>query len=311
MIGFPGLGLLTAYTLVLSFAAPAILRRSGWVLRAPRLAIALWQALSTAWLLSLGLIGLTLAGPLLEHLAWPAEQPAVTTAAVIGAMAGAVLATSIIARGGYVLARELARCRRERRSHAHGLAVAGELSDRLDATILDHPAPAVYCVPGPDRRGAVVVSTGALALLSDTELAAVVAHEHGHLQHHHHRVTAIAGALALAFPFAPLLRAGRREIEILAEMAADDHACRHHNPHALATALLALARAHAPEYALGAAGHNVASRLERMLRPRRPLWAPSRLAPAVSAVCVVTLPVGLACTSVIAAATAVVGRLLS
>lgn len=311
MTGFPGLATLTAYALVLSFLAPAILRRARWVIRAPRLAILLWQALSAAWLLSLGLIGLTLAGPLLEHLAWPAEHPVVSTADLISAIAGVALAILIVGRAGYVLARELAWGRRERRSHANGLALAAEPSDRLDATILDHPAPAVYCVPGPDHRGVVVVSTGALQLLSDTELAAVIAHEHGHLHLHHHHVTAIAGALALAFPFAPLLVAARHEIELLAEMAADDHAQCDHDPHALATALLTLAKAHPPEYALGAAGHDVTSRLERMLRPSRALRAPTRLAPAATAACAITLPIGLACTTVFAAATALAGRLLT
>ena len=311
MMGFPGLAMLTAYAIVLSVVAPAVLRRSRWVMRGPRLAIVLWQALSVAWLLAVGLIGLTLAGPLLEHIAWPAEQPAVTTADILGAVAGATLVMSIVARAGYVLARELAWARRERYSHSQALALAGEPSELLDATIIDHPAPAVYCVPGPDRRGAVVVSTGALRLLSDAELAALVAHEHGHLRLHHHRVTAIAGALALAFPFAPLLRAARDEIEILAEMAADDHARRHHDPHALASALLALARARSPEYALGAARHNVTSRLERMLRPSRSLRAPSRVMPAATAAGAITLPIGLACSTVFAAATALVGRLFT
>jgi hypothetical protein len=124
-------------------------------------------------------------------------------------------------------------------------------------------------------------------------------------------VTAIAAALALAFPFAPLLRAAHDEIDILAEMAADDHARLHQDPEALATALVTLARARSPGYALGATGHNLTSRLERMLRPTRSLWAPTRAAPAATAACAITLPIGLACTTVFAAATLLVGRLLT
>jgi hypothetical protein len=134
MIGFPGLAPLTAYALVLSLIAPAILRRARWVIRAPRLAIVLWQALSAAWLLSLGLIGLTLAGPLLEHVAWPAQQPLVTTADLIGAITGGALAMSIIVRAGHVVTRELARCRHEQRSHAQALALAGESTDIFATT---------------------------------------------------------------------------------------------------------------------------------------------------------------------------------
>jgi Zn-dependent protease with chaperone function len=311
MIGLPSVIALSAYLITLSLLVPPILARARWVLRAPRPAITLWQALSLACLASLVILGLTLAQPALERLAWPHTQPPISARQVILAAVGLGMAGAIIARAGYVVVRELACARRRWRSHARALALAGEPAAALDATIVEHDTPVVYSLPARERRTAVVISSGALRVLSDRQLAAVVAHERGHLRLHHHRVIAIAGALNLAFPRVPLLRHARQEIEILAEMAADDHARREHTSDTLATALLALATARSPEHALGAAGHTVTNRLCRMLDSRAPLSTPTRLATLTTAAGAVTLPAGLGCTTVFAAVGVVAGRLIS
>jgi hypothetical protein len=311
MIGLPSLIAQSLYLVLLGLLVPAILRRARWVLRAPRVAIRLWQALSAAWLASLVLLGLTFAQRLLERLAWPQDQPPVTARELILAAVGLSLAAATIARAGYVLARELAWARRQRRWHLLGLDLAGQPVDGLDATLINHDTPAVYSLPAPDARTTVIVSSAALRLLSDQELAAVVAHERGHLRHHDHVVTAIAGALHLAFPPVPLLRHAHHEIDILAEMAADDHARRDHSTDALASALLALASARSPQHALGAAGHSVADRLRRMLASNRPLPKLTRVGTLTSAATALTLPVGLSCTTVFAAVAVVAGRLFS
>jgi beta-lactamase regulating signal transducer with metallopeptidase domain len=311
MIGLPSVVAQSIYLLIITLLAPASLRRARWVLRSPRVAIAVWQALSAAWLVSLAMLGLTLAQPELERLAWPDGQPGFTTGQSIIAALGVGLAVATIARAGYVTVRELVLARRRRRSHALALDLAAKPADALGATIIEHHTPAVYSLPAPDRRKTVVVSTGALRVLSDQQLAAVVAHERGHLRHHHHLVIAIAGALSLAFPRVPLLYHAREEIEILAEMDADDHARREHPSDTLADALLALATARTPEPALGAAGHTVTNRLRRMLAARTPLPRPARLAGLTTAAGAVVLPVGLSCTTTFAAIGIVAGRLLS
>lgn len=135
--------------------------------------------------------------------------------------------------------------------------------------------------------------------------------ERGHLSHHDHQVIAVAGALDLAFPGVPLLRDARREIEILAEMAADDHARQSHGGDVLAAALLALATAPTPEHALGARGHTVTTRLQRMLGMTRPLARSARFATLTSAAAAITLPVGLSCTTMFAATAVIAGRFLS
>jgi Zn-dependent protease with chaperone function len=68
-------------------------------------------------------------------------------------------------------------------------------------TVIDHEAPAVYCLPG--RHGRVVVATAALRALDDERLAAVLAHERAHLRQRHHLLRATAEALAVALPFVP------------------------------------------------------------------------------------------------------------
>jgi hypothetical protein len=312
MIGLPGVAAIGLYAVVLGVGVPHLLRDARWVLRAPRLAIGLWQALSAAWLISVVLLGLTLARPLLQALAWPRlEGGGMSALGLTAADAGLVLAFSIIARAGYMIVRELAWAGRVRRGHSRALLLAGTPAPALEATIVEHATPAVYCLPALRRRGTVVVSTGALRLLSEQELAAVVAHERGHLERHHHHVTAVAGAVHLAFPGVPLLRHADREIRMLAEMAADDDARRDHRTEALAAALLAVATGSIPERALGAAGHTVKDRLERMLTQSPPLAPGRRLATAAAAVATVALPIGLGCATVITTASLIAGRLLA
>jgi Zn-dependent protease with chaperone function len=311
MIGLQSIIAQSIYLVILGVLVPMTLRRAQWVLRAPRLAIAVWQALSAAWIVSLVILGLTLAQRLLERLAWPQDQPPNTARELIIAAAGLGLAAAIIARASYVIARELAWARRQQRSQLLALELAGQHADGLDATVIDHDTPAVYSLPAPHAPKTIIVSTGALRILSDEELAAVVAHERGHLRHHDHLVTAIAGALHLAFPGVALLRHARHEIEILAEMAADDHARRDHSTDALASALLALAAARTPQHMLGAAGHSVADRLRRMLASTKPLPNPARIGAVATAASALTLPVGLSCTTMLAAVAIVAGRLLS
>jgi Zn-dependent protease with chaperone function len=311
LIGLPSIAALSVYVAILSLLVPAVLCRARWVLRAPRLAITLWQALCAAWLASLVMLGLTLSQRLIERLAWPAGQPELTARELIVAAFGLGLAAAIIARTGHVIARELTWARRQRRSHAIALVLAGKPAPALEATVVEHDTPAVYSLPTPERQNTVVISSGALRLLSELQLAAVIAHERGHLRHHHHLVIAIAGALELAFPRIPLLRHARREIEILAEMAADDHARRDHPSDTLASALLALASTPTPEHALGASGHNVTARLRRMLTSTAPLPMRTRAATVTTAAGALTLPAALSCTTVFAAVGVVADRMLS
>jgi Zn-dependent protease with chaperone function len=101
-------------------------------------------------------------------------------------------------------------------------------------------------VGGPDvvvaaaglMRPKVVVSAGALATLDDEELAAGLAHEHGHIQRRHHLLLAYAEVCRALARILPGTRRAVAEFRFQLERDADDWALRHHHdPCALASAI--------------------------------------------------------------------------
>ena len=165
-----------------------------------------------------------------------------------------------------------------------GGAVAGAGEART--VVLDDPRPAAYCVAG--RPAAIVVTSGALAVLDPPQLKAVLAHEGAHLAHRHHTLATITRGLAAAFPGVPLFNRGAAEVGRLTEMAADDAAARTTGRPALIAALIAIATATVvpsaafpgtgvsstgfpgtgvPHGAMAAAACAVPDRVERLLRP--------------------------------------------
>jgi hypothetical protein len=161
------------------------------------------------------------------------------------------------------------------------------------------------------RPAAIVITSGALALLDPPQLRAVLAHERAHLAHGHALLATATRGLAAAFPGVPLFATGRAEVERLTEMSADDTAARSAGRPTLAAALLAIATGarypgtsqsnsrpgNGPETASGqpdphaapaagrganqaiplgglaAAAYAVPARVERMLGPPRPAAA--------------------------------------
>ncbi|MFJ6774376.1 M56 family metallopeptidase, partial [Kitasatospora sp. NPDC091257] len=146
----------------------------------------------------------------------------------VGAALFAALVTAVGLRTG-----------RDRRRHRAVLDVVGVPDRRWDALVLEHGRPTVYCLPG--RRSRVVLSRGALRLLDERQLAAAVAHEHGHIRGRHHLFRLPADTFALLLGPLPLARLGRSEVALLLEMAADDAALERASRDELASALCALA----------------------------------------------------------------------
>jgi hypothetical protein len=84
----------------------------------------------------------------------------------------------------------------------------------------------------------IVVSAGALAVLDDEELAAGLAHEHGHIARRHHLGLAYAECCRAVARFLPGTRRAVREFRFHLERDADEWALRrHHDPCALASAI--------------------------------------------------------------------------
>ena len=88
------------------------------------------------------------------------------------------------------------------------------------ALVVDHPAAAAYCVPG--LRSAIVISAGALDLLDQAELAAVLAHERAHLRDRHDLVLLPFTALLSAFRWSAQPAGRHGAVALLVEMHADD-----------------------------------------------------------------------------------------
>jgi Zn-dependent protease with chaperone function len=212
------------------------------------------------------------------------------------AIVGLLMAAAVILRAAGCAAHELHRDRRDRREHAALVAATGRPGDEPDVAIVDHDAPAVYCLP--QGRHQIVVSAGALAALTPAQLHAVLTHERTHLRRHHHVIMALATALARAFPRVPLLSQARIQVAVLAEMAADDAAIRCHRRDDLAAALVVLATAGSQPATLAASGPEAMARLQRILARQQPRTGLARLAATAGLI----PPVIVACLPLIIAA---------
>ena len=252
------------------------LEPATWQSRAPRASIALWQSVGVAGALCAIGAGLAVAGArfgtgffaamgdLGHQIAGPHPLAGMGVTEALGLTLA--LDTSLVLTGGVVLT--LARTVRARSRHRRLLDLVGTRTDAArGAVVLDHPRPAAYCLPG--LRSRIVVSSGTIRLLDRQQLSAVVAHEHGHAREHHGLVMLPFTSLAL-FGWIPYARRAPTAVGRLVELAADDHAARHHDPAVLASALVHLATAGAaPRCALAAGGLEAADRVRRLLRAGR------------------------------------------
>ncbi len=260
--------LLAACLLLVALALPPLLARAAWPLRAPVLALVLWQAAGLAG----GLLVLTFSATValapvgdthldgLRHL--DRAGPVTWGAGVVGVLVLLRLLTVLLA--------STARTVRARRRNRVIVDLVGEPNLLLrGASVVDHDVPVAYCLPG--LRPRLVLSRGALSLLSLEELSAVLAHERAHLLQRHDLVVLPFVALGATFPFLPPVRTARAEVALLIEVLADDSAARRHDRAQLAGALWKIGTGEAPVGALGAAGEDVLLRARRLLAPPDPL----------------------------------------
>jgi hypothetical protein len=186
---------------------------------------------------------------------------------------------------------------RQRRRHRARLALVAHSADTVPGVeILDHPAPAAYCLPG--RHGLVVISTGALRVLDRRHLAAVVAHEHAHLRQRHDLVLLPLLAWRRLMPRSPRLEEAVTAVRLLVEMRADDICCRRLPRHDLAVALTRFSMAGGsfvtPAGGLGAADAAVSARTARLLaHPATTATSAVRLAVLTVAAGLVSTPLSL------------------
>ena len=275
--------------------AAHLLAGASWPRRSPAVAIALWQALGLGW--GVATVG-TLAGFGAFALPRRAESGVMSIAAGSARAAGLVFGAGSAARGWDVLtalrvlsltagimlltllcwillAAVSAVLRARHRQRALLGLLAHDDPKVPGALVVDHPAAAAYCVPG--LRSAIVISAGALDLLDQAELAAVLAHERAHLRARHDLVLLPFTALLRAFRWSAVAREANREVALLVEMMADDRAQRRLPARELATALLrvgAYGGGRAPTGALAIAGGSAQATSSSAASTARPACTP-------------------------------------
>jgi Zn-dependent protease with chaperone function len=172
--------------------------------------------------------------------------------------------------------------RRVRRERAPFVAVDG-----LEVVTTDEPI--AFAVPG--RPGGVVIGSELLRCLAREERAAVLAHEHAHLRHHHHRYVHTAELCAAAFPFlTPLARDVRFATERWAdESAAAEIGSRRTLAKAIARVALMGGGSHR-QVAMAFTGRGATARVDALLHPsEQRQW---QIPAAVAAVMLATILVG-------------------
>jgi len=237
-------------------AAAHLLAGAAWPRRSPAVAIALWQALGLSWgvatvgaLAGFGASGTReRAGSGLTSVAAAATRTArlmlgaggaarrwdVMTALRLVSLFAGILLLALLC---WILVAAVAAVLRARHRQRALLGLLAHDDPKVPgALVVDHPAAAAYCVPG--LRSAIVISAGALDLLDQAELAAVLAHERAHLRARHDLVLLPFTALLRAFRWSAIARDANSEVALLVEMMADDRARRRRPARELATALL-------------------------------------------------------------------------
>lgn len=299
---------LAAFAVVVATLGRWLLARSAWPDRSPRLGILAWQTLSLSILVSVVLVGLALAVP---EIPFSTDVAALLSACTVAlrsqyatpggaalSVTGGMLAVTVLARVGFCFLAGLVTSRRQRRRQLEALTLVPRAHEGCDARVIDHPAAAVYCLPG--RRQQVVVTTAAVAALDHNQLTAVLAHERAHLRGRHDLVLAASDTLCRAFPRVRAFSDAHRATVRLVEMLADDVAARRNDRLTIATALVRLAEASAPAATLGAGGSTSLARVHRLVAPAHPLSA------AGSAIAVLVAAALLATPVAVVAAPAVV-----
>lgn len=230
--------------LALAWPVPLLLARAKWPAAAPVLALALWQSIALAG--GISMIGsLLLAGlePFGDDLAsrvsgaaaslFTGPLPPDVSLLHTFSLSAAVLLTAHLLLN---LALTSERSRRQRHRHMELLRLlSSPLPDEPATRIIDHPAPAAYCLPG--ARSVTVLSEGMIELLSPDELEAVIAHERAHLRQKHHLLLDAFRSWKRALPWFPIATRAQDAVALLVEMLADDTARRTSGDAALADAI--------------------------------------------------------------------------
>ena len=265
--------------LALALLGPVSVRlaRASWVTRAPRSAVVLWQSIGLSAIASGIGAGRAVAGYRYHAGFAPGVRELVV--GLVGGRPlqglglpdalGLTLAADLLIVLFFVLGSVMARTIRSRARHRRLLNLLARESSQYPGTdLIEDTRPVAYCLPG--RRPRIVMSDGAMQLLSSRQARAVIEHERGHAHEHHGLVMLPMVGLRKLFGWVPYARLAPVEIASLLEMSADDYSARRSDPVHLASALVLMATTgRVPNCAFGLAGNAIPRRVERLLLKSR------------------------------------------
>lgn len=270
-----------AVLMVLAFVllgpASARLAKASWVTRAPRSAVMLWQSIGLSAIASGIGAGLAVAvyryhsgfAPGVRDLVVGLVDGRPLEGLGLPDALGLTLAADLLIVLFFVLGSVMARTIRSRARHRRLLNLLARESSQYPGTdLIEDTRPVAYCLPG--RRPRIVMSDGALQLLSSRQARAVIEHERGHAHEHHGLVMLPMVGLRKLFTWVPYARLAPDGIASLLEMSADDYSARRSDPVHLAAALVLMATSRrVPSCAFGVSGSTIPRRVDRLLLPSR------------------------------------------
>lgn len=214
-------------SVLLAWPVPVWLSRASWPMRAPVIALLVWQGVGLAG-------GLSMIGAL--ALTGLAVLPAADGAAWLLLIPSAAFAVYLLVHLGVTIVQVVG----QRRRHLQLLdMLTSPHPTRARTRVLEDAVPVAYCLP----RGAgsvTVLSQGLLDRLDPDELVAVIAHERAHVEQRHDLLLLAFRAWRSALPWFPVAALADAEVAALVEMLADDHARREVRDEVLARAILAV-----------------------------------------------------------------------
>lgn len=228
------IAVLIALALVLAWPAPRLMADLTAFRRAPRAALAVWQATAvTAVLAALATAPAAVIYFRREHRIID-NNGFIVLAAIVS---GLVLTRLMIS--GHRVGTQLRSVRRRHRQLIDLLALAAVPGRDPHVRLLEHPTPTAYCLPGLKRR--VVLTQGTIDTLPAAELDAVLAHERAHLIARHDLILEFFTVVHDAVPAFVRSQASLNEVQLLIEVLADRAAVRRSGAVTTARAIVLMA----------------------------------------------------------------------
>lgn len=250
---------------LLTWPVPRLLPRLTALERVPGPGLLLWQAISlSAIFASVCLAPLAILQVVREGRQIPAPAANIPLLLVGLVISGLILARLLLQ--GHRIGRNLRAARREHSELVDLLGDPPAAASYDSITVLAHPTPTAYCIPGKRRR--VVLTDSTIHALPAEELAGVLAHERAHLRLRHDLVLEFFTVLHTAVPRAIRSDRGMQEVRLLIELLADRAACRAVGPVAVARALVQLSGGAHPDATLGVSGAPAVRRMELLADDR-------------------------------------------